>query len=129
MRQPYLDRVVLGKKTIESRFSRNRQSPYGVVRAGDLILLKESSGPILAVATVQRSEFHALASEADTRVLIHRHRDALCLDGAFIELKASSRFASLFFLGEVVEAGPLSVIKTDRRSWVRLTGKNAVPSL
>ena len=50
--EPYLELVLAGKKTIESRFSANRCPPYNAVKKGDLLLLKRSGGPVVGVATV-----------------------------------------------------------------------------
>src|SRR4029077_16030744 len=47
--QPFLSLVLNGPKTVESRFSRNRCAPFGEVEGGDIILLKEVSGPIRGI--------------------------------------------------------------------------------
>jgi len=46
LRQPYLDLIVDGTKTLESRFNTKRAAPFGRVAVGDLILLKGSGRPI-----------------------------------------------------------------------------------
>ena len=35
--EPYLDLILTGQKTVESRFSRRRIAPYGCVAAGDVL--------------------------------------------------------------------------------------------
>src|SRR5712664_2231754 len=50
--EPFLQFVLDGSKTIESRFSVNRCAPYRTVHAGDVLLLKQPSGPVVAVAEV-----------------------------------------------------------------------------
>ncbi|KKQ35404.1 MAG: hypothetical protein US51_C0006G0001, partial [Microgenomates group bacterium GW2011_GWA2_37_6] len=41
------EKILTGKKTIESRFSKNKIAPYGVVSAGDLVYMKLSGGAII----------------------------------------------------------------------------------
>lgn len=40
LRQPYFNIVLNGEKTIESRWSMHKVTPYGKVNIGDEILLK-----------------------------------------------------------------------------------------
>src|SRR5688572_1110592 len=55
VREPYLSLIITGKKTIESRFSRHDRPPYGCVMRGDVLLLKEPAGPIVAIAQVRQT--------------------------------------------------------------------------
>src|SRR6202035_5734171 len=53
--EPYLTFVLEGKKTIDSRFSVNRHAPFEQVKNGDLLILKQSSGPICGVCSVSHA--------------------------------------------------------------------------
>ena len=50
LKKPYLDAILAGRKTIESRFIKTKHSPFGKVAAGDRLFLKISSGPVCATA-------------------------------------------------------------------------------
>src|SRR5262245_51208695 len=50
--EPFLDFVLSGKKTVESRFSVNRCPPYEHVSRGDIVLLKRASGPVVGACIV-----------------------------------------------------------------------------
>ncbi len=52
----YIDRILAGEKTIESRLSMNRVAPYGKIEPGHTIYFKQSGGPIRAIATAGRIE-------------------------------------------------------------------------
>ena len=39
--EPYLQYILDGTKTVESRFSKNRIAPYNMVEPGDVVLLKK----------------------------------------------------------------------------------------
>lgn len=49
-----IDQILTGDKTIESRWLKNRSSPYGRVLAKDTIYFKQSGGLILAKAVVKK---------------------------------------------------------------------------
>lgn len=53
---PFLDLVLEGKKTIESRFSKVRCAPYGVATEGDIVLMKKAGGLVIGKFTVSRAE-------------------------------------------------------------------------
>jgi hypothetical protein len=51
MVEPYLSFLLQGRKSIESRFSRNAIAPYYQIETGDLVLLKLTGGPVLGCFT------------------------------------------------------------------------------
>jgi len=55
--EPYLQYVLDGKKTVESRFGIHRRPPFGHVSEGDILLLKRSGGPVTGVCLVARFGF------------------------------------------------------------------------
>ena len=50
LKRAYLNLILAGEKTIECRLTRMAKPPFGVVKKGQRIYLKESSGPVRAVA-------------------------------------------------------------------------------
>lgn len=54
LRQPYLDLILAGVKTVESRLSRRRHPAAGRCRPGDVLYLKQVGGDVRARATVAR---------------------------------------------------------------------------
>lgn len=118
--EPYLSAMIVGRKTIESRWSKKRMPPFGWVKGGDVLLLKEVSGPIRAIASVGHVEaFGPLPPGAATRIM-DEHREGLALEDAFRERKQDDAFATLMFLGKVFGMRPLILEKQDRRAWVVL---------
>jgi ASC-1-like (ASCH) protein len=51
LKKPYLEAILAGQKRIESRFMMTRRAYFGRVLPEDKLFLKESSGPVCAVAT------------------------------------------------------------------------------
>jgi hypothetical protein len=124
--QPYLQYMLDGLKTIESRFSAVRCAPFMRVSAGDLVLLKVSGGPVVGVAEVGRTWFYRL-DPASWTTIRHEFTDALCAqDPAFWESRRHASFATLMQVARVRPIPPLSWPKQDRRGWVVLTDSSPV---
>lgn len=120
--EPFLQFVLDGRKTVESRFSIHRRPPFNCVRSGDLVLVKRSGGPVIALAEVSQVWYYELDPEAWSFIRT-RFATQLCVyDSDFWESKASSYFATLMQFGRVDRLDPLTCSKRDRRGWVVLNG-------
>jgi hypothetical protein len=120
--EPFLQFVLDGTKTVESRFSANRCAPYQSVRAGDVVLLKQSSGPVVAIAEVGQVWFYDLDASA-WKTIRQRFGPLLRIeDPSFWKQKSSACFATLMRLERVEPLPPLACAKRDRRGWVVLNG-------
>ena len=53
LKKQYLDAILAGTKTIESRLLKTKHPPVGQISVGDKLFLKQSSGPVCATATVK----------------------------------------------------------------------------
>jgi hypothetical protein len=120
MRQPYLQLLLDGQKTIESRFSVNRISPFEDVSAGDVLALKQCSGPVVGLGVVEHTAFYELDSPT-WRLLRARFARPLCAeDDEFWATRERARYATLMTVVHAHWIDPIRVEKRDRRGWVRL---------
>lgn len=118
--EPFLDHVLAGRKTVESRFASRRFAPYGRVCRGDVILLKRSSGPISGICEVTDVWFYRLdpISLGGIRTTF---AEALCAqDPSFWHARTAASFATLMRITSVQPLTPFSYEKRDRRGWVVL---------
>lgn len=120
--EPFLSMVLSGKKTIESRFSRNRCAPYGEISEGDIILLKEVAGPICGVAMARRTWCFDLVTEPIDRIRA-RFGAGICADDAFWTARADALYATLIELDAAASIAPVNCDKRDRRGWVSLRSR------
>ncbi len=121
MVQPYLDYIIKGIKRMESRFTANRVSPFGQVRAKDIILLKKSGGPITAGMTVSNVEYFGPLEEGDAGEIIRKNNEYLRVQDSFYERKKNSKFGTLIHIQEVCPIKAVELRKTDRRPWIVLS--------
>jgi len=115
--EPFLQFVLDGKKTIESRFSINKCAPFNKVSKGDIVLIKKSGGPIVAVCKISERWYYNL--DADSWNEIKSYKDSLCAhDPNFWKAKKNASYATLMKITHVKEVSPLSIQKRDRRGWI-----------
>jgi hypothetical protein len=117
--EPFLGFLLGGQKTVESRFSIHRCPPFGYVHAHDLVLIKESGGPIVAIAEVSDVWYYTLNPGARDFIRA-RFAKQLCVEAEFWERKADSCYATLMQFSRVAQVQPIHCTKRDRRGWVVL---------
>jgi hypothetical protein len=123
----YLDRLLDGTKTIESRFTRNRVAPFERVTDGDVIFFKPSPGPITA-AGLAGVVHHLDLGAVPLDQVADRYAAAIApSDASFWADRAAARYATLVTMLDVVKTVPVPVRKRDRRGWVVL-GQPPVPT-
>lgn len=127
--EPFLQFVLDGTKTVESRFSMYRCAPYQAVEPGDALLLKKSAGPIIAVAEVSKVWYYELDSKAWHTIKTRFGPLLRIEDPTFWQRKASSCFATLMHLERVEQFRPVACSKKDRRGWVVLDPSAPAESL
>jgi ASC-1-like (ASCH) protein len=117
--EPYLSMIMAGQKTIESRFCRRKWTPYGMVRVGDTLILKRSSGPVIGLCKVAEVFYYDL-SQIPLETVRERFGKAIAAPQTFWNYQKEAQFVSLFRIADVT---PLPDIqchkgKGDRRAWV-----------
>jgi len=127
--EPFLQFLLDGRKTVESRFSIHRRPPFGCVHSGDLVLIKASGGPVVAMAEVSNVWYYQLDARA-WDLIRNRFGQQLCVeDPGFWKSKESSCFATLMQFARIDKLEPLNCSKRDRRGWVVLGGPQRQSSL
>jgi ASC-1-like (ASCH) protein len=116
--EPFLEAILDGRKTIESRFGVHRCAPFDRVRAGDIILLKRSGGPIVGIALAGGTAYYELDPETLENIRERFATQILAEDDDFWVSRADKRFATLIEIDEVTKIDTLSIDKRDRRGWV-----------
>jgi hypothetical protein len=117
-REPFLTLLFDGKKTVESRFSRNRIAPYGCIARDDVILLKRNAGPVAGIALAGDPGFYEMGAAA-WRDIRARFAAAICAPGEdFWTERAQARYATLIPVRAAMPFAGFSVVKRDRRAWL-----------
>ena len=124
-REPFLDLILCGRKTVESRFSRNHVAPHGRLVEGDLLLLKRQSGPVAGIAEVGAANYYRLDPDTFTQIRA-TFASRLCAEAReFWEARSAARHATLAHIRQAAVVDPFWVDKRDRRAWVVLQSSAA----
>lgn len=120
----YLDAILDGRKTVESRLARVRCEPFGCVAPGERLYFKASGGPFLATAIAGEVEsFDGLTPRA-VAMLRSRFERAVAAEPAYWREKRAAIAATFIELTEIepVFFGP-ACPPLHGRAWVRLPAR------
>lgn len=127
LREPYLSYILRKRKSIESRFGRDRRLPFGHVQAGDILLLKRAGGPLAGLALVDRAISQAITPTDVNEIRLTYAAELAIDDPAFWEQRLHSRYVTLIWLREVYPLPAIPLPRRDRRGWVPIWGVHAMP--
>lgn len=117
--EPYLTLMLNRKKTIESRFSKNKILPYNQISKDDIVIVKKSSGNVLAYFTIKKVLFYDL-SKVSIDEIKSIYNKQLCVDENFWITKKDSNYATLIFIDKVIELNPFHIDKRGMQTWIKL---------
>jgi ASC-1-like (ASCH) protein len=116
--EPFLQYMLEGKKTVETRFSINRVAPFEKVKKGDYLLLKKTGGPVVGITKVTNVWFYNIDEESIEFIRRKFGRMICAEDDDFWEERSKKMFATLMQVGDVYQFDPIFIDKKDRRGWV-----------
>jgi hypothetical protein len=124
--EPYLNSLLNGAKTVESRFSSVRCAPFSCVKAGDIVLVKRCSGPIVALFLAGEVWSYRLSSQV-WRTIKERFGEAIAPAGPdFWRENESATYATLIAVEQLHQIEPIAWDKSDRRGWVVLQRRRSM---
>lgn len=101
LRPWYVDAILAGTKTIESRLSLSRGAPFGLVAPGHVIHFKDSGGPFRATASVCGVATFEDLRPADVRTLARRYNAQVGAPDDYWTSRLEARYATLIWLVDV----------------------------
>lgn len=117
------EKILLGKKTIESRFSKGKIVPFGVISTGDLVYIKSSGEDIIGQFRVKKVIFYDGLDLEGMKEIKERYGKALAVNEDYWVGKDICKYATLIFIGNSARfiTSPIKLKKKDLRGWVVLT--------
>ena len=123
LKRPYLDAILDGSKTIESRFTKTRRPAFGRVFPGDKLFLKESGGPVCAMATAAAVKNFENLTPRRISEIKQQYNHLIIAANEYWQSKKNCAFGTLIWLKDVHPIQPVRINKKDWRAWVILTEK------
>ncbi|MCX6812095.1 MAG: hypothetical protein NTW79_00515 [Candidatus Berkelbacteria bacterium] len=116
---PAIEKILVGEKAVDGRFSRSRVLPFCAVAKNDIIYLKESAGDIVGQVVVDNVLYYENLNPKSIKILRREYGESLKTDDKFWQAKSKSRFATLVFLKKPERfLTPMKFKKKDRRPWL-----------
>jgi hypothetical protein len=124
--EPFLSLIFSGDKKIESRFSKNKISPYKKIHKGDVVVLKASGGPVLGLFLADDVKFYNGTKKDWLNFIESKYSEQICseYDPLFWNSKSKSQFATLISVKNVKKINPFKIDKTDRTGWSVIIQRN-----
>ena len=117
--EPYLTYMLEGKKTIESRFSKNKIIPYNQITKDDIVIVKKSSGNVLAYFKIKEVLFFDL-NTISIEEIKSKYNKQLCVDETFWISKKNSNYATLIIIDNLFKLNPFHINKKGMQTWIKL---------
>ena len=116
------EKILAGKKNIESRFSKTKIGPFGAISSGDLVYIKTSGRDIIGQFRVKKVIFFEGFNREDLIEIKARYKDELNVEENYWKDKEYARYLTLIFIGNSSRfiTSPIKAPKKDLRDWVTL---------
>lgn len=116
------EKILLGKKTIESRFSKRKNPPYGTISSGDIVYIKPSGQDPIGQFRVKKVIFYNGLEIGDFGAIREKYGKELAVDEAYWEAHKGARYGTLIFISQSSRfiTAPIKIPKKDLRGWVVL---------
>ena len=125
----WLDKILAGKKTIESRWYKSQRAPYNKIKVGDTIYFKNSSSPITAKAEVEKVIFFNHPTEQEIKDLLEKYAKQICIDEAYKSEYEKYNYITLIFLKNPQTVPPFNINKQgfgNMAAWITLENINTI---
>lgn len=114
--------ILSGKKTIESRFSKVKNPPFGVISSGDLVYIKPVGKDIIGQFRVKKVIFFDKFNLDDIKDLKKQYGEELNIEDNYWEKNKNSYYGTLIFISDSARfiTSPIKLPKKNLRGWVVL---------
>ena len=121
LKREYVEMILRGQKTVESRLTKTRRDPFGTITPGERIYFKISAGPFAATAVAEAVACYDELTPTRLEKLKAKYNGGVCGPDAYWEMKRDSRYATFIALRQVepVSSGP-AYTPSQWRAWFRL---------
>lgn len=127
MSRSVIEAILSGHKTIETRFSKHKIAPFGMVSVDDLVFIKPPGEDIIGQFRVKKVFNFEGLTEKDIENIFNEYKERIGWgkmeeEERYFEDKKNSLFGTLIFIGESERliTSPIKFKKRDQRGWVVL---------
>ena len=123
LKKSYLREILEGRKKIELRLTKSRHHGFGRVFAGDKLFIKESSGPVCAIAAVEAVKNYENLTPETILEIKKQYNHQIAGSDEYWQSKMDCKYGFLVWVKDVRTIEPVRINKKDWRAWVVLSEK------
>lgn len=107
-----LEKILDGRKTIETRWYKHRVNPWNNISAGDIIYFKESGDLVCAKADVEKVLQFDNLNKQKIKEIFDKYNSKMCLSNPDKSYFDGRNYCILIFLKNVEKIKPFDIDKT-----------------
>ena len=119
-----IDNIMQNKKTIESRFSKNKITPYNTIENGETVYLKKSGGYISAKFVSKNIMVFKDLSNDKIKELKNTFNDKIAAKDNYWNSKLGAHYGTLIEISDPQPLIPFKIIKKNRSGWMSYDIRN-----
>lgn len=112
LKKGWLEKILSGEKTIESRWYKSKKTPYKNISTGDTIFLKAIGKPVIAKASVKRVLFFDNLDIGKIIKILQRFGTEIGATVSYADELIGKRYCTLIFLEKIKRIEPFEIDKT-----------------
>jgi len=118
LKRRYLNLILDGRKTLECRLTRIACSPFRRIEPGEIIRLKESSGPIRAQAVAKRVLFFDKLTPRRIQQIRNDYNGEILAPEEFWQERLDCLYGSLIWLDKIQKVTPYRIGRKGLKAWI-----------
>lgn len=111
LKKKWLEKILSGEKAIESRWYKQKRTPYKNIVKGDIIYLKETGKPVTAKATAREVLFFDALTEEKLKEILQTYGKHINMTLDAIPKLLDKKYCTLVFLKDVESLQPFAINK------------------
>ncbi len=132
----FIDKILVGTKTIESRWYKNKYRPWGVIKKGEIIYFKNSGEPITVKAIVDNVMMVSNLDVNRVEDLLEKYGDEIGIEKndfvKFLKKFQDKKYCILIFIKNPKKIVPFSINKKGfglMASWISVSNINEIQQI
>ncbi len=127
----FLNKIIKGNKTLESRWYKTKYPPWGKIKKGDILYFKDSGKPVTIKSEVEKVIHYSDLSPKRSFDILHKYNKKLGIDNIheFYKIINDKKYCILIFFTKVEMIKPFNINKSGYgmlASWIVINDVNII---
>lgn len=111
IKKGWLEKILSGEKTIESRWYKHKKVPFMAINEGDTIYFKETGKEVSVKSGVRNVIFFDNLDKEKIKEIVQKYGKQICVNNNYLVELMNKRYCTLILLKEVQKIEPFSINK------------------